>query len=446
MKDVINIDKYLITEKYSQIILALLLLVAIPITLPGKILSFDFQPYLAFAMYIFVLSNIFSVCKVRHERFNLKTFRFHLSHDPLTFPFLLILVCLPLSIWSSYARDLSWIITNHLLFGCALYWNLLNLSFVKIHPQLLAFSLIFCSNILSVVLLPVVAWKPEFRLFQLPLYSIITSVPVKINETIHANVFAGFLVLLLPLLFALCFQRHRRFLFLFGFLLIASVLVLTQSRGAYLAVMIALPLVGVFFFPYFRFSILVGLLVIAILFARGLVTYNFLDQLSTDGSLGGWDGRLNIWYNSALAISDFALTGIGIGTFTLVLPLLYPLNVNINEYPHAHNLFLQIGLDLGLPGLIAYIALLINLFVMLISTLRNPHTLPLHRTLAIGATGSLVGMLVHGLLDAVTWGTKLAFVPWILFALITQLFLYTQATQAAHKAASALQNQADADK
>jgi len=57
-----------------------------------------------------------------------------------------------------------------------------------------------------------------------------------------------------------------------------------------------------------------------------------------------------------------------------------------------------------------------------------------------------VGMLVHGLLDAVTWGTKLAFVPWILFALITQLFLYTQAAQAAYKASSALPSDIHSDK
>jgi hypothetical protein len=50
-------------------------------------------------------------------------------------------------------------------------------------------------------------------------------------------------------------------------------------------------------------------------------------------------------------------------------------------------------------------------------------------TLAIGAAGSLAGMLIHGLLDAVTWGTKLSFLPWLLFALITQLFLQVQEQQ-----------------
>jgi len=36
-----------------------------------------------------------------------------------------------------------------------------------------------------------------------------------------------------------------------------------------------------------------------------------------------------------------------------------------------------------------------------------------------------MGMQVHGLLDAVTWGNKLAFIPWLIFAQITLLYCYT---------------------
>jgi len=90
---------------------------------------------------------------------------------------------------------------------------------------------------------------------------------------------------------------------------------------------------------------------------------------------------------------------------------------------------LQVGVDLGMPGLIAYLALLINLFAMLIVTLRSLPSHTWQRNAAIGATGSLVAMLVHGLLDAVTWGTKLAFISWLLFALITLLFFCAKTLQ-----------------
>ena len=201
---------------------------------------------------------------------------------------------------------------------------------------------------------------------------------------------------------------------------------LTQSRGGYIAAMAASILVVILHWPRLLYPFIV-LIIISIVVVRQANTQLLLDQLGGDGSLGGWDGRIYIWTLSVNAFYDFYLTGIGIGTFRTVIPLLFPMHVSIEGFPHAHNLFLQIGLDLGLPGLIAYFALLINLFVMLISTLLTPQISQLHRTLAIGATGSLVGMLIHGLLDAVTWDTKLAFVPWILFDLITQLFLHTQA-------------------
>ena len=38
--------------------------------------------------------------------------------------------------------------------------------------------------------------------------------------------------------------------------------------------------------------------------------------------------------------------------------------------------------------------------------------------LTAGALAASCGLLVHGLLDAVTWGTKLAFLPWLILAII----------------------------
>ena len=73
---------------------------------------------------------------------------------------------------------------------------------------------------------------------------------------------------------------------------------------------------------------------------------------------------------------------------------------------HAHNLFLQIAVDLGLPGLIAW--LFIWLLAMAFAWRQY------HRGREIGsgwAAGLGAGLLasqvalgVHGLVDAVTWG------------------------------------------
>ena len=204
---------------------------------------------------------------------------------------------------------------------------------------------------------------------------------------------------------------------------IGGLLVLTQSRGGYLATAFALPLVVILRWPkLWRIAVLGLLVVCAAAWWIGAAT--ILDQLSTDGSLGGWQSRLDVWNASWLAIQDFPFTGIGMGAFTVTIPLLYPIPFTVESFPHAHNIFLQVALDLGFPGLIAFLAMLINLVVMLVALLRRPTVDSLHRTLAIGASAALLAMLIHGLMDATTWGVKLAFLPWTLYALITALFVH----------------------
>ncbi len=63
-------------------------------------------------------------------------------------------------------------------------------------------------------------------------------------------------------------------------------------------------------------------------------------------------------------LQDFPFTGIGMGTFTQVADRLYPFFLYApGTVEHAHNLFLQVGVDLGLPGLIAWLAIfMIGLF------------------------------------------------------------------------------------
>lgn len=439
-----------------------ILLLGIPIILPDKFLSLHLHPYLLIALFLFwplrYVTNIKSITlnsegkkdgQIQSEKAGNKRTTLLISspghivtytRSPTDVIILFILLWLPVNLWLSPDRTTSWVAIGYLLFGLASYLALINWIPARRNPPLIAALITFSGGILAAISSPLIAWKPQFRLFHFPLYDYLQSIPINVGETIHPNVLAGMLVLALPLILSLILQKSivpeerlcryismSRIFYGVLFGLISIILMLTQSRGGYVAAMTALILVVILHWPRLLYPFIV-LIIIAIVVVRQVNTQLLLDQLGGDGSLGGWDGRIYIWTLSVNAFYNFFLTGIGIGTFRTVIPLLFPMQVSIEGFPHSHNLFLQIGLDLGLPGLIAYLALLINLFVMLISTLLTPQISQLHRALAIGATGSLVGMLIHGLLDAVTWGTKLAFVPWLIFALITQLFLYTQAT------------------
>ncbi len=129
-----------------------------------------------------------------------------------------------------------------------------------------------------------------------------------------------------------------------------SMLVLTRSRGAWMAAAV---------------SVLLLLLIrkrrswILLVFAGagGLVlVYRFeitrvLEAAFYSRSLGDWDGRTEIWLRAVNLIHDFPISGIGMGTFHELASTFYAYDIYAPEHiPHAHNLFLQVTMDLGIPG------------------------------------------------------------------------------------------------
>jgi putative inorganic carbon (hco3(-)) transporter len=162
-------------------------------------------------------------------------------------------------------------------------------------------------------------------------------------------------------------------------------------------------------------------------------------------SLDKVDGRVEVWSRAIYGIEDFPLTGMGLNTFRHVLPVLYPL-FSIGpevDLGHAHNEFLQAALDLGLPGLIAFIALYLGAFTMVGHIWRAPIDLPTghapddqppgrrpdraaeRRTFALGLGGALLAHLVYGLTDAIALGAKPGLVFWLVLGLIAGLFEQT---------------------
>jgi putative inorganic carbon (HCO3(-)) transporter len=129
-------------------------------------------------------------------------------------------------------------------------------------------------------------------------------------------------------------------------------------------------------------------------------------------------GRVEIWSRAIYAIQDFPFTGMGLNTFRRVVHVLYPLFLigPDMDIAHAHNQFLQVALDLGLPGLVAYVALWIAAIVLLVRAWRSTRDLWL-RAVTLGLAGSFVAYFVYGLADTVALGAKPGLAFWTLLAL-----------------------------
>ncbi len=203
-----------------------------------------------------------------------------------------------------------------------------------------------------------------------------------------------------------------------------ATLALTQSRGAYLAAAVSSLMLFSLCWPKAAL-VVIPLVVILVLVGASFVGWDVVaDELTAGDATSGLDQRVEIWSRALYAIQDFPFTGLGLGTFERVVAVLYPLFLNpASTVPHAHNLLLQVAVDLGLPGLVAYLALLGLTFFNAFSTYhafrrRGQNALA---GLCAGCIAGLVGMCVHGLVDAATWGLKLAFIPWVVMGLVVGL-------------------------
>jgi putative inorganic carbon (HCO3(-)) transporter len=135
-------------------------------------------------------------------------------------------------------------------------------------------------------------------------------------------------------------------------------------------------------------------------------------------------GRWELWQRGIYMIQDFPFTGVGLGMFTLVGNLLYPLFI-ISEYPeHAHNIYLQAAIEHGLPGLIAFAALFMLLVCMVIQAIRRSRV-PIQRALALGLLGTLVVYLLHGIVDSITAYARAGIIVWGVMGMMVALWLYT---------------------
>lgn len=258
----------------------------------------------------------------------------------------------------------------------------------------------------------------------------------RLSDTFNPNVIAGLLLPLLPfnLAFLLSPQEgewlkgrfpyvlHLCLCFYAAFLLLLTlaVLWLSNSRSAYLALAAALLLFGVILRPRLVRWLLLAAIVTFLLTGTAIGWPRFAEGLLAHNLTYGLPERLEIWSHALAIIADFPFTGIGLGCFEPVVASLYPLQLTWGgTAPHAHNLFLQIGIDLGLPGLAAFLVLLGLTFWSLFRAYqafvaRSESSL---RLLAAALLASLTGAVFHGLFDCALWNNKGAFLLWFLLGL-----------------------------
>jgi O-antigen ligase len=106
--------------------------------------------------------------------------------------------------------------------------------------------------------------------------------------------------------------------------------------------------------------------------------------------------RADIWNHTAKAIGDYGLVGSGIGTFPKLYPLYEdPATVDPTYINHAHDDYLEIALEAGIPGVLLMLAFLAWWATRAFAIWRSANAAEMARAACIASAA----ILLHSLVD-----------------------------------------------
>lgn len=246
----------------------------------------------------------------------------------------------------------------------------------------------------------------------------------------QANQMGAFLVYYGIVLLALGLrERHLgwRLFYLGGFLAAARAMLFTFSRAAYLALASGAALVLLLHNPLLLVAGAGGGVVAAAV-KPTLIPQSIRERMGQTTEGVGLEGeqqsldrssayRLILWRAASRMIHEEPLTGVGLGQFSSVVGHYTEVTLSKEDPNDAHNAFILIAAEMGLPALATALALLLALALAATRAyFRRRH--PVDRTVALAFLGCWVGLIVSCLLGSRFSDESLISYFWILGALV----------------------------
>jgi putative inorganic carbon (HCO3(-)) transporter len=227
---------------------------------------------------------------------------------------------------------------------------------------------------------------------------------------INPNALAGSLCFVIPLALVLLFSGKARVARIASFgtvsLVFLAVMFLSQAFGAWIALLISMGLVGMK--KKKRLWIAAGGVLILGFFlfsrpARTLVREKF-------------EIRYGLWSTGVTAVQKHPLLGIGMDRLRYNPGIGY-------ELAHAHNQLIHTAAELGIPGVVAYLAILIGAGWMCLEVSKRAKAAWM-RDAARGLGAGQLAFLIFGMGDAIPLGGKNGVFFWVSLALIAAMYNY----------------------
>ena len=233
----------------------------------------------------------------------------------------------------------------------------------------------------------------------------------------NPNLLAGFLVTMMSIGASMGYKAAtmKGKVVLYGLVLMfAACLELTYSRGAWISLLAVIVVYGIFCNR--KIFWLLILLPVAMLCGHDAILERIMsitNPTDTSSTL-----RMALWESTIAMIKDKPLLGIGWGSYWLVYPQydFWLNNPNVKIF-HAHNMYLNIAAEIGIPGLITFLGIMYGHVHLALSVLREK-TESWSSGLMLGIIASIGGILINGLTDYVLFNIQLSMLYWLFNGLI----------------------------
>ncbi len=225
-----------------------------------------------------------------------------------------------------------------------------------------------------------------------------------------SNMFAWVLVLFLPMVIAqllrpvASLRRWQRALCAFAAALAVVVLILTYSRGSWIAFGLSIPLMALAALLTLkaeeRRRLILNFSAVAVVL--GLLAIPFSEKIVsrlTDDDRGSAEVRLPLIEVALAMIAANPIVGVGVGSYESVMRSYDETSDFVTEHFDwpVHNVYLHVAAETGIPGLLLLLLLAVIAFRRGWVVLRDPDADSLLRVMALGFLGGMVAYLITGL-------------------------------------------------
>jgi O-antigen ligase len=232
----------------------------------------------------------------------------------------------------------------------------------------------------------------------------------------NPNNYAEFLTMLGPILLALILTQKsdlKRLLFAVMLAPALIALILTFSRASYIAIVLAAAI----------FILMVGKRLIPVVIFLAAAAVPFLpsvivNRILTIGKDSSSALRFKIWESVFRTLKYYWLTGIGIGPASFAK--IYKANALVDAVSvmHSHNTLLQIWLETGIGGILAFLAFLLKMLTSVINAFLSVKDRSLKILLA-GCASAICVFFAFSLVEHVWFYARVNLTFWIICGIAT---------------------------